>query len=72
MATILEWVRRMLRNWSHDQCEVVPGLYPNKAQLARIEAARDEHMVYRGGYWWSKALANGVPCAITEQEATLQ
>ena len=51
----------------------MPCLDPHKAQLARIAAARDEHMVYRGRYWWSKASANGVPCAITDQESvTLQ
>ena len=73
LLPFLDTVRRMLHNWSHDRCEVVPGLYPNKAQLARIAAARDEHMVYCGGYWWSKSSANGVPCAITEQDAiTLQ
>ena len=73
LVPFLDTVRRMLRNWSHDRCEALPGLYPNKAQIARIGAARDEQMVYRGRYWWSKASANGVPCAITEQEAiTLQ
>ena len=73
LVPFLDTVKRMLRNWSHDRCEAVPGLYPNKAHIARIAATRDEHMVYRGGYWWSKASANGVPCAITAQEAiTLQ
>ena len=48
-------------------------MYPNKAPIARIAGARDEHMVYHGAYWWSKASANGVPCAITKREAiTLQ
>ena len=70
LLQFLDTVRRMLRNRSHDRCEAVPGLYLNKAQLARIAAACDEHMVYRGRYWWSKVFANGVPCAITEQEAT--
>ena len=73
LLPFLDTVRRMLRNWSHDRCEALPGLYPNKAQLGRMAAAPDEHMVYRKGYWWSKVLANGVPCAITEKDGiTLQ
>ena len=56
LLPFLEWVRRMLRNWSHDRWEAVPGLYRSKAQLTRIAAARDEHMVYRGGCGGQKCL----------------
>ena len=70
LLPFLDTVRRMLRSLSDDRCKAVPGLYPNNAQLARIAAAGQEHMVYQAGYSWSKAYANRVPCAITEQQAT--
>ena len=70
MLPFSDTVRRMPRNLSHDPSEAVPGLYPNKAEFARIAAVPDEHMVYRRAFWWSKASANILACAITEQEAT--
>ena len=30
LLPFLDKVRRMLRNWSHDRCEAVPCLYPNR------------------------------------------
>ena len=72
LVPFLDIVRHILCNCSHDGCQAVSGLYPNKAQLARIAAARDEHMGYCGRCWGLKVSANGVPHPITEHEATTQ